>query len=178
MDGISTERMTLTLTNGMSVVIDAADFEREVYCEFRNGKVWTGRVCDKNWYAEKNYRTYYAYCKVPAGQLYLHRAVMCAGRLQLIDHRDGNGLNCWQSNLRTSNAQTNSQNRRPKGDKKFKGVRLHAQNNNYTAGIRINGKNIHLGVFATEEEAARAYDRAAFNAYGEFAYLNFPGAVQ
>ena len=32
----------------------------------------------------------------------------------------------------------------------------------------------YVGVFATEKEAARAYDTAAMSRYGEFAFLNFP----
>jgi hypothetical protein len=31
-----------------------------------------------------------------------------------------------------------------------------------------------LGRFASEHEAARAYDNAAFAAWGEYAFLNFP----
>jgi AP2-like factor (euAP2 lineage) len=44
----------------------------------------------------------------------------------------------------------------------------------WKAAITINGRTIHLGYFATEEEAARAYDARAIEVHGEFARLNFP----
>jgi hypothetical protein len=37
-----------------------------------------------------------------------------------------------------------------------------------------NGKHIYLGYFATPEQAAKIYDKAAKKYHGEFAYSNFP----
>lgn len=47
--------------------------------------------------------------------------------------------------------------------------------NRWFAQIHRNRQVIYLGTFDTPEEAARAYDRAAREAYGKRAYLNFPG---
>jgi hypothetical protein len=48
------------------------------------------------------------------------------------------------------------------------------KNNNWKASINYDGKQHHLGSFENEEEAARAYDRAARAHHGEKAQLNFP----
>lgn len=58
---------------------------------------------------------------------------------------------------------------------KYKGVSLSpSKKKPWKAYIVINRKNIHLGYFETEVEAAKAYDRAAHEIVGEYAYLNFP----
>ena len=46
-----------------------------------------------------------------------------------------------------------------------------------TACIKHNGKQIHLGYFESESDAAATYDSRAKVLFGEFARLNFPQAA-
>jgi hypothetical protein len=54
----------------------------------------------------------------------------------------------------------------------YKGVYWNTGCNKWLAKIGVNRKRIHLGVFACEKEAAKAYNRAAIKYFGEFARLN------
>ncbi|MGR9056055.1 AP2 domain-containing protein [Rhizobium leguminosarum] len=56
----------------------------------------------------------------------------------------------------------------------FKGAYLHKPSGKWVAQISPNGQRRHLGTFKTSEEAARAYDAAAFAEWGAGCYLNFP----
>jgi hypothetical protein len=94
----------------------------------------------------------------------------------LVDHVSGDGLYNRRSNLRPATVAQNSQNRRPYpgGSSRFKGVCWNSKSGKWQAGIKINRRSCHLGLFVSEEDAARAYDKAAREVFGEYAYLNFP----
>jgi hypothetical protein len=88
-----------------------------------------------------------------------------------IDHIDWNGLNNRRGNLRPcSRSQNIGNSRQQPGPSGFRGVIQIG--NRWRA--RIGDERCYLGTFATIEEAARAYDAAAIERFGEFATLNFP----
>ena len=92
----------------------------------------------------------------------------------LVDHINGDGLDNRRANLRAATATQNNQNRRPSLSRSgFKGVTKSSKSNGWYARIRVNGKLIHLGCYPDPTSAARAYDAAALEHFGEFAWPNF-----
>jgi len=64
-----------------------------------------------------------------------------------------------------------------RGASRYRGVALKYEGK-WRAHITVKGRNIHLGYYATEEEAALAYDEAASKYRGEKARLNFPASEE
>jgi hypothetical protein len=102
----------------------------------------------------------------------MHRLIMGWPSTE-VDHRNGDGLDNRRCNLRLATKSQNSCNRGPNGNVPFKGVYFDRDRQLFAADIRANGVRIRLGRFATAEEAGRAYDQAALELHGEFAWLNF-----
>lgn len=93
---------------------------------------------------------------------------------QFIDHIDMDPANNRIENLRLATKRQNGCNRKPiKHSSKYLGVGWHKAAGKWKAAISVNGKVMYLGVFGNEEDAAKAYDRAAKEKHGEFARLNF-----
>ena len=115
----------------------------------------------------------------PAVQVRLHRLIAGAGDGLMVDHINGDILDNRRSNLRICTNKQNQRNQRLRQNNStgFKGVcvsRWGGASRRYIAGIRVNKRQIQLGRFASAEEAARAYDRAALEHFGEFAWIKFP----
>lgn len=104
----------------------------------------------------------------------LHRLVICANNGEIVDQENGNCADNRKRNLRKCNQAQNSQNQKTHSNNKsgYKGVWRHSKNPKWIAGITVNYKLIHLGSFDDKIEAAKAYNIAAIEHFGEFAKLN------
>lgn len=157
----------IPLSKGWTAWVDEEDYEnlaRYTWCalEIRGGK---------KFYAVRNS----SLRSGPRKTLLMHREILQASSPLQVDHVDGNGLNNQRSNLRLATSAENAHNQASRGGtSSFKGVTRHKKAGSWQAQIKVSGKHQYLGLFKSEIDAARAYDRAAIELHGKFARLNFP----
>lgn len=156
------------LTQGYEAVIDADDAEIVGRYNWHAAPDKSGNVYAGTAYPHEDGK----WRKVP-----LHRFLLRAPKGRPVDHEDGDGLNCRRYNLRVATPKENQGNKRmcKHNTSGFKGVRLAAWargKNKYRANIVVSHKTTHLGYFATPQSAAKAYDAAAIEYFGEFAKTN------
>lgn len=152
----------IPLSQGMFALVDQSDFE------LTNQKIWTV-VINKT----VNYALFRN--QITKETVFLHNWLLDLPDWVVADHRNFDGLDCRRENLRICSSENNKRHTRKwrtPTSSKFKGVCLHKISGKWTAQI-TNGGKIHLGSFSSEIEAARAYDIAAKERFGEFAVLNF-----
>jgi AP2 domain len=92
----------------------------------------------------------------------------------MLDHINRNIWDNQKINLRSCTFSQNMVNRRKRQNTSsiYRGVYWHIKNKRWIACIRQNNRLIHLGCFDLEPQAARAYNKAAMEFFGEFACLN------
>lgn len=162
----------IQLSKGFVATVDDADY-REL-ARFK-------------WHVKINKDKKYAVRNAPGGQrprtIKMHRVILNAAIEELVDHRDGNGLNNGRENLRVSTPSGNQANRRcVLSQHGLKGVfyigytqnkgRRWQRRKPWHAKVTVGYKTLSLGYFATKEEAAAAYDVGARRLFAEFAATN------
>lgn len=144
--------------NGGFALIDASDY---------------GLVCGYEWYVRGGYIA----AKRDSQHVFMHRLVLGLqqARTPSVDHINHLRFDNRRCNLRACTHAENQRNqsKQRRGTSIYKGVTLKGEKYWY-ARITLDKKKRYLGSFPTETDAAKAYDEAAVELFGEFANLNFP----
>lgn len=145
-------------------------------------------VKDYHWYAHKSPQNkWYAAAVIRKGGkskfVYLHRFIMGFPKGKVIDHINGNTLINERWNLRVCTRAENNRNvckkkKRVPFASQYKGVYWRKDIKKWEASIRYRKKQIHIGFFSNEKDAAYAYDDAAKTLFCNFAKCNFPKQFQ
>lgn len=145
----------IPLTKGEFAIVDDEDYE------FLSQFKW----CYSHGYAQR---------RVNNKNVYMHR-FLAGEHGKIVDHINRNKLDNRRSNLRVCTQSENNMNRITNAVRevaKYKGAHWNKRANKWMACIKSNGKQIHLGYFKSEEDAANAYNYAALKYFGEYARLN------
>jgi len=157
---------TIGLTKGYVALVDDGDFDD--LSKFK----WIAQVTRQhNVYAS---RTYYTDGKYHMVGMHQHIMGTYGIKCARVDHKNFDTLDNQRHNLRVCTPSQNCGNRRKQKNtsSKYKGVSWDTNRGYWRAHVHIGGKRVQLGRFSSEEDAAKAYNDAALEAFGEFALLN------
>jgi hypothetical protein len=155
------------LTRGKFAIVDPEDYPRLAKYKWFLAKSPTSSYAAR-WQRLKTKNT--------RKRIWMHREIIHIPKKMVCDHINRNSLDNRKANLRPATVSQNLCNRtktRTKTRSKYKGLEWDKTQRKWKARIQLNNKKIHLGSFANEIDAAKAYDRAARKYHGVFALTNF-----
>ena len=151
----------IPLTRGKYTLVDEEDYE------------WLMQL---RWFAYCGKYTFYAVRSSlersdKRQNIKMHRLIMNCPKGMVVDHINHDGLDNRKKNLRIcSHSENNRYCRKSYVGNLYKGVSL--LRGRWQVNIRANNRSIYLGIYDSQEDAARVYDEAALKYHGEFAMTN------
>jgi hypothetical protein len=158
----------IRLTQGKFAIVDPEDY---------------ARLAKYKWFLAKSPTSSYAArwqrpkAKNPRKKIWMHRQLIDIPQHMVCDHINRNGLDNRKANLRAASVSQNLCNRpktKTKTRSKYKGLEWDKTQRKWKVRIQLKGQRTYLGSFASETDAAKAYDKKATELFKEFACLNFP----
>ncbi len=148
------------LTRGLVALIDDEDAERVLAYKWHAAPVSPGCIYATRWGGRSSAKS----------TVYLHRALMDPPDGMMVDHVNGNTLDCRRSNMRLVTNQQNSWNRKARRSNPIGVLGVtRRKSGKFEARILVSWQNLALGTFRTVEEASAAYKAAALKYRGEYA---------
>ena len=155
----------IPLTKGRVTIVDDEDYDFLMQ--------WKWRLIKGDYAASRLYWIENGASKRKT--ILMHRLVNKTPKNMQTDHVNNNTLDNRRRNLRTCTLQQNTKNRTKQKNKtssQYKGVHLYRPTGKWAAQIRIDKKARFLGYYASEHDAALAYNFAAIEHFKEFSNLN------
>jgi len=154
----------ILLTKGFVTFVDDEDYDH---------------LMQWKWHVDKGYAKRAHHFKDLNGRwrkkgIFMHRVIMNTPEGIHTDHIDRDRLNNCKFNLRFCTISENNRNRKTQINNKsgYKGVCWKQGKKKWVAKIKVGANEFHIGSFDCPKEAAKAYNEAAVEHHGEFAYLN------
>lgn len=153
----------ISLSKGLVALVDDDDYE------------WLSKY---KWYACRGKSGWYAVHETRQSEggrvIRMHREIVDAQPGELVDHWNHDTLDNRRENLRLCSDTQNCANQKLRVDNTsgYKGVGWNSRVRKWRAQLGMQGHRVHLGLFESPVDAARAYNAAAIKYFGEFAYLN------
>lgn len=146
-------------TNGYIIKVDDEDY---------------GHLSKFNWCARKNGKlNLYAVRYQDRKNIYMHQTLLIVPKGFHVDHKDQDSLNNQKNNLRKATVSQNCANRKAAKNKSSQYLGVHKMPDGKFQAYSRKNYTRHFGwSFATEEEAALAYNKLAVRLHGEFASIN------
>lgn len=152
----------IPLTRGRVALVDDDDYDRVAAFRWNFDGTYARRL-DWNGPGKKR------------NAVLMHRFILNAPVGAEVDHVSRDGLDNRKENLRLCSHAENMRNvekvshwRGRKPSSRFKGV-YQRKSGKWAAQVRVNKKQVYLGTFDTEAQAAEVYRKAATESYGDFA---------